>query len=182
MPPYHIEVEYTPEFIKQAASAIQRRERESTASWAQVLPILILVLALYFGGVYLYDKLQLSLPFTERESNFAGTAWLLATFIYWLERRTWAQRYVEAEVRYLRARLTEPVVRWEFTENGYMIDKSISGEQGSWKALGSVARYSEIWVLTTSPNEFHPLPLDRLSPDLQDYLVTQVKTNGGAVI
>jgi hypothetical protein len=98
---------------------------------------------------------------------------LTATVIYVTRRRASLARY---------HRMSTPEATLELTEERLRMISDAGGSELAWSTITGVWRFSEFWLIFFSRGQFITLPTAGLDAASREFIVAQIKANGGKVV
>jgi len=116
------------------------------------------VIFLFLGGYFIYVGLALIAAGLGLGIYGASAAWRL-------------YRKKMASTDELLGRMSRPLFRFQFTDDGVHSQTELSSGQRAWKGFQKLYRTPEVWLLFTDKTRYLVFPTASLSAELQHFIV-----------
>lgn len=72
--------------------------------------------------------------------------------------------------RRILSRLSQPLYRYYFSEEGIRVETELGSSRSAWKSFPRLSRFPGIWLLFTNENEYCVLPVAQMSSDARQLI------------
>ncbi len=155
-----VEVILDDTLTQQAHRAFVRRDFEFTIGTftRALIPFgVLLALGFLFGGVWRYVGTGI---FLVGVCIACWTAWEISRLL----------RDKIERSRTIISQMSQPVIRYYFSEDGVRSESELGTSQTAWKAFRRLARFPEVWLLFVDEANYIILPVPRMSSDAQQLI------------
>jgi hypothetical protein len=90
--------------------------------------------------------------------------------------------YTRAAVAKFKA-MSDPTVRWGFDDESITTHSDLGSAQLRWKCVSDVWRFPKVWLLFFGKHGwgYSTLPVEELPPELKEYILARIQSNGGNI-
>ncbi len=79
-------------------------------------------------------------------------------------------------------RMNDPTVEVTIADDEFRLKSSLVDSSVKWRAIETIWRFPEAWLLFVGKNVFMTLPIDAISMEDRELMCAKVKDNGGQVV